>query len=118
MSSFAVGLSSVSFDAVYEQPNDGRVTFDGPVREFDLLLSIASAADETTLIGLRSWSVNVRPIPGGSNAFVDIAGGAGSGTLTLDNVTGSPFTGVLYHLDRGTAFPDGRRVIRARFYAW
>lgn len=114
MSSFQVGATSVSFLVVPEAFSERR----GDVlRTWDGELYVTTAADYTTLNSLFSGPVSVRTCPGsaGATAYVDIGGGAGKGTLTLDNVAGSPFTAALVRLERGSAYPGGGRRCRATF---
>lgn len=112
MSSFQIGGTTVTFIVDMDQFAE-RV--DGPLRTWDLRLFLSAAADYASLLSLRSWQVSVRPIPGASVAYVDIGGGAGAGTLTIDNVADSPFTAALTKMDRQSAFPGGGRICRATF---
>lgn len=114
MSSFAVGGTSVSFLAPDQGFNERK---DSLLRTWDLALYLNSASDFTTLLSLWSGPVTVRVCPGsaGATAYVDIAGGAGKGTLTIDNATGSPFSAALTRLDRPSAYPGGSRHCTATF---
>ncbi|GAC1397733.1 MAG: hypothetical protein NVSMB60_08090 [Mycobacterium sp.] len=108
MSTFAIGLSTVTFVAdqpSFNERNDGGLR----VWEFNAYLSLP--ADYTTLFSLRSWLVSKRAIPGGSAlaTVIDVGGGAGKGTLTLDFVLGSPFTAILTRITRPSSYPGGGR---------
>lgn len=116
MSSFQapIGGTSVTFtvaDQGYAEHQDGLL------RTWDLLLYLANATDYATLVSLWSGPVSVRVCPGsaGATAYVDIAGGAGRGTLTVDNVAGSPFTAALVRITRPSAYPGGSRRCSASF---
>lgn len=114
MSSFAVGATSVSFldnqDNFIERRNSLLRTW-----QFEAYL--AMAADFTTLSSLLSYPVSIRTCPGsaGATPYVDIGGGAGAGTLTLDNVVGSPFDAALVDIERPSAYPGGGRRCRVTF---
>lgn len=114
MSTFVIGVTTGTFTADQEgfvERTDGGLR----VWEFTALLTLA--ADYATLFSLRSWLVSKRPIPGGTAAatVVDVGGGAGKGTLTLDNVVGSPFTAVLSRIERPSAYPGGGRKTHVSF---
>lgn len=114
MSSFQVGATSVSF---VDSENNFVERRDSLLRSWDIELFLASASDFTTLDGLWSGPVSLRICPGsaGATAYADIGGGAGAGTLTLDNVVGSPFTAALTRIERPSAYPGGGRRCRATF---
>lgn len=114
MSSFQVAATSVTFVVNQDNFTERR---DSLLRVWDVELFLTLAADYTTLNGLFSAPVSTRICPGsaGATAYVDIGGGAGKGTLTLDNVAGSPFTAALTRLDRPSAYPGGGRKVRASF---
>lgn len=114
MSSFAVGITSVSFVVNQDSFNERR---DSLLRTWDLELYLILATDFTTFNGLLSAPVSVRLCPGsaGATSYVDIGGGAGKGTLTLDNVVGSPFTAALTRIERPSAYPGGGRRVRCTF---
>jgi hypothetical protein len=114
MSSFQVAATSVSF-IVSDQGFTERK--DDVLRVWDLSLYLDSPTDYATLLSLWSGPVSVRTCPGtaGATPYVDIAGGAGAGTLTVDNVADSPFTAALVRLERPSAYPGGSRVCRATF---
>lgn len=114
MSSFAVGATSVSFTANQDNFSEQK---DALLRVWNLELYLASATDFTTLASLWSGPVTKRYCPGtaGATAYADIGGGAGSGTLTLDNVVGSPFTAALTRIERPSAYPGGGRRARVIF---
>jgi hypothetical protein len=73
--------------------------------------------DYTTLSTLYSYPVSIRTCPGsaGATTYADIGGGAGRGTLTLDNVVGSPFNAALTQISRPSAYPGGGRRCRVVF---
>lgn len=114
MSSFAVGATSVSFVVNQDNFEERRDTL---LRTWDLELYLTLATDFTTLDSLFSAPVSVRYCPGsaGATSYADIGGGAGKGTLTLDNVVGSPFTAALVRIGRPSAFPGGGRRVRVTF---
>lgn len=114
MSSFAVGATSVSFLVNQDNFVERRNTL---LRTWELDLYLSVAADFTTLNSLFSYPVSVRTCPGsaGATSYADIGGGAGAGTLTLDNVVGSPFTAALTDIGRPSGYPGGGRRCRATF---
>lgn len=114
MSSFSVGATSVSFTANQDGFNERR---DSLLRVWEFEALLASATDFSTLDSLFSSPVSVRICPGsaGATSFADIGGGAGAGTLTLDNVVGSPFTAALTSIGRASAYPGGGRRCRLTF---
>jgi hypothetical protein len=84
VSSFSVGGTGVTFTALDTSFNDRG----GSLEEYTCQILVNSASEWGALFSLRSWNVTTRPIPGGNNVYVDIGGGAGVGTLTLDNLNG------------------------------
>jgi len=103
MSSFNVGGTNVSFIATIEGFSDKG----GPLEEITLGLLIANATDWGALFSLRSWSVTQRPIPGGNIVYVDIAGGAGVGSLNIDNL--DSHSAILIALTRAEIEPGSLR---------
>lgn len=114
MSSFQVGATSVSFTAQDQGFIERKSNL---LRTWDMEIYLANASDFTTFEGLWSGPISVRSCPGsaGATAYVDIAGGAGSGTLVLDNAVGSPFTAALVRVDRPSAYPGGGRRCTVTF---
>jgi hypothetical protein len=114
MSGFQVSVTNVTFTVADQGFAERRENL---LRTWDLVLYLVNPTDYTTLVGLWSGPISVRICPGsaGATAYVDIAGGAGKGTLTLDNVAGSPFTAALVRLDRPSAYPGGGRRVQATF---
>lgn len=114
MSSFAIGGTSVTFLARDDQFNEQWPTL---LRTWDFEAYLNSSSDYATLASLLSYPVVVRVAPGSAGATmdVDIGGGGGSGTLTLDNVTDSPFTAALVRLIRPSGYPGGGRTVRLSF---
>jgi hypothetical protein len=114
MSSFQVATTTVLFTVNQDNFSERHDTL---LRTWELELYLALAADYATLRGLLSYPVHVGVAPGtaGATMYVDIGGGAGQGTLTIDNVVDSPFTAALTRLDRPSAFPGGGRRCRATF---
>jgi hypothetical protein len=82
VSSFSVGGTGVTFDATA----DGFSDKGGPLEEITVGLLIENASAWGALFSLRSWNVSQRPVPGGNNVIVDIGGGAGVGSLSIDNL--------------------------------
>jgi hypothetical protein len=115
MSSFQISATTVTFTVNQDNFSERK---DNPVlRTWDLELFLALASDYTALIGLVSGPITVRLCRGSAGITADIAmgGGPGPGTLTIDNVIGSPFNAALTHLDRPSAYPGGGRRCRASF---
>lgn len=114
MSSFTVGATSVTFTAQDQGFVEHKA---GLLRTWDMELYLANATDFSTFLSLWSGPVSIRTCPGsaGATAFADIAGGAGSGALVIDNATGSPFTAALVRIDRPSAYPGGGRRCSATF---
>lgn len=109
-----MGGTSVTFTA----QDQGFVEHkNAQLRTWDMELYLASASDFTTLLNLWSGPVSIRICPGsaGATPFADIAGGAGSGALTIDNAVGSPFTAALVRIDRPSAYPGGGRRCTVTF---
>lgn len=107
-SSFVIGGTTVNFLLV---DRDGFDETCGVGIEFRLTALLASVADFNTLLTLRTPAVDVAFPPGAALTtlpVIDVLYGAGSGTLTIDNVTGSPFTALLKELQRPSATPDGK----------
>lgn len=114
MSSFQVGITSVSFTVDWDNFTE---QYQSVLRTWDCEIYLALATDYTTLISLLSYPVTIRACPGsaGVTMVADIAGGAGQGTLTLDNVLGSPFNAALTRIERPSAYPGGGRRARVTF---
>lgn len=114
MSSFTVGATTVNFTDSSQGFSERRSNL---LRTWDLEVFLASASDYADFEGLWSGPVNVRVCPGsaGATAYVDIAGGAGSGTLVIDNHPGSPFSVALTRIDRPSAYPGGGRRCTVTF---
>lgn len=112
MSSFQVGATVASFiDTTMSERRDTLL------RVWELELYLALATDYTTLASLMSAPYHIGVCPGGAGVtyYVDIGGGAGPGTLTLDNVVGSPFNAALVRMDRPSAYPGGARKVNVTF---
>lgn len=115
MSSFQIGSTTVNFTVNQESFSERK---ENPVlRTWDLELYLVLVADYTALIGLVSGPITVRLCRGTAGITADIAmgGGPGPGTLTLDNVVGSPFNAALVRLERPSAYPSGSRRCRVTF---
>lgn len=115
MSTFQIGATTVTFTVNQDSFSERK---DNPVlRAWDVELYLTLAADYTSLIGLVSGPITVRLCRGSAGITADIAmgGGPGPGTLTLDNVVGSPFLAALTRLERPSAYPSGGRRCRASF---
>src|SRR5258708_1221909 len=117
MSSFQVASTICTFGLAEQASFSERRDTLLRVWEFDVYLPLVH--DYTTLASLFSAAVHVGTCPGlagaGGTMYVDIGGGAGSGTLTLDNVVGSPFTAALVRMERPSAYPGGGRKCRVVF---
>jgi hypothetical protein len=85
------------------------------LRNWSFSALLPTSTDYTTLFGLRSWLVSRYAAPGGSGIFADVGGGSGKGTLSLDNVIGSPFNAVLTAITRPSAYPGGQRKASVTF---
>lgn len=114
MSQFQVGLTTVVFTA--NQDGFGE-QYQSILRTWDFEALLTASTDYTTMVSLLSYPVTLRACPGsaGVTMTADIAGGAGRGTLTLDNVIGSPFNAVLTRIARPSSFPSGGRRCRVTF---
>lgn len=114
MSSFQVSATVVSFTAMPDGFSERRDTL---LRTWDFDAYLVLATDYTTLASLMSAPYHVGVCPGsaGVTYYVHIGGGAGQGTLSLDNVVGSPFTAALVKMDRPSAYPGGGRKCRVTF---
>lgn len=84
MSSYSVSGTGVEFDAIDMQFNSK--SGQGGLEEITCTVLVPDAGSWGALFSLRSWSITVKPIPGGENVYVDIAGGAGEGDLNIDNL--------------------------------
>ncbi len=80
MASFSVSGTTASFAAVETLSDKG-----GALETITIGLLVNSATDWGALFSLRSWSVTQRPIPGGNTVYVDVGGGAGPGSLNIEN---------------------------------
>jgi hypothetical protein len=83
VSTFTIGATTATFDAV-ESISD-KASSEG-LEEITVGLLFASPFDWGAFFSLRSWKVTQRAIPGGNNVYVDIGGGAGVGSLAIDNL--------------------------------
>jgi hypothetical protein len=114
VSSFAVGATTVT---IQEQSDGFQEQYPTLLRtwEFDALLTLTT--DYTTLVTLVTYPITVRACPGpaGVTMITDYGGGAGPGTLTLDNVVGSPFSAMLIRISRPSAYPGGARKVHLSF---
>jgi hypothetical protein len=93
MSSFAVSTTTVVFTIDRQGFMEHKANL---LRTWDMTLLLASATDCAT-------------------PYADIAGGAGKGTLTVDNASDSPYTAALVRIDRPSAYPGGARRVTASF---
>jgi hypothetical protein len=82
LSSFQVASTGVNFDVVDASFSDKG----GALEEITATLIVANATDWGALFSLRSWNVSQRSIAGGDTTYVDIGGGAGAGSLSIDNL--------------------------------
>lgn len=87
------------------------------LRTWDFEAYLALVADYATLTALLSYPYVVRSCPGpaGVTMKVDIGGGAGIGTLVIDNHASSPFNAILVRIGRPSAYPGGSRRVRLSF---
>jgi hypothetical protein len=109
-STFTVGATVSTFEALQTQFSQGG----GPLEEIRVSLHVASAAEWGALFGLRSWLVNVRPVPGGSTVVVDIGAGEGEGTLAIEGL--DSHTAVLTDISSGPPIGAGEdRIVNATF---
>jgi hypothetical protein len=114
MSTFVIGGTTATFTADQDGFSESVERQTG-LRTWTFSAILTLPADYTTLFGLRSWLVTRKAMPGGAAVFADIAGGAGRGTLTLDNVVGSPFFAALSAITRPSAYPSGARKASVTF---
>ncbi len=105
MSSFGIGGTIVTFDLIDTSFKDTG----GPLEEFVCTILVANATDWGALFSLRSWQVTQRVIPGGNIVYVDIGGGAGVGSLVLDNL--STHSAVMTALSRTYVEPGTLRSL-------
>jgi hypothetical protein len=114
VSSFQISATIVTFLADQDQFTERRQNL---LFTWDLSLLLTLATDYTTLLTLISQPVHVGLCPGsaGATPYVDIGNGVGPGTLTLDNVLGSPFNAALVAVERPSAYPSGSRKVRVTF---
>lgn len=114
MSSFQVASTPVSF---IDNADVFTETYQSILRTWDIEIYLTASTDYSTLVSLLSYPVTIRPCPGsaGLTMTADVGGGAGAGTLTLDNVVGSPFNAVLTRIERPSAYPGGGRKCRVTF---
>lgn len=114
MSSFQIGLTLVTFTANMDSFSEQYQTM---LRTWDCEIYLTASTDYLTLVSLLSYPVSIRACPGsaGVTMVADIAGGAGKGSLALDNVIGSPFNAVLTRIERPSAYPSGGRRCRVTF---
>ena len=103
MSSFSVSGTGVSFDATTESFNDKG----GPLEEITVGMLIPDATSWGALFSLRSWNVIQRPIPGSDTVYVDVGGGAGPGSLNIDNL--DSHSAILISLSRAEIEPGTLR---------
>lgn len=103
MSQFAVAGTIATFTALLTGFSDKG----GALETITFGIEVDSATEWGALFSLRSWSVSQRPIPGGNTVYVDIGGGAGAGTLTLDNL--DSHTAVLTDVSRDLLEPGSLR---------
>jgi hypothetical protein len=116
VSSFVVGITTATFTADQDGFNE-RTEPQSGLRVWTFKALLALTTDYTTLFSLQSWLVTKRAMPGGASTtrYADVGGGAGRGTLTLDNVVGSPFFAVLTQINRPSAYPSGARYAQVTF---
>lgn len=114
MSTFVIGGTTATFTADQDGFSEATDRQTG-LRTWSFTAVLPASSDFTTLFGLRSWLVSRRPAPGGTGVFADVGGGAGKGTLTLDNVVGSPFGATLSAINRPSAYPGGARKASVTF---
>lgn len=103
MTSFSVGGTSASFTALSTSYSDRG----GALEQITVGILVDNASIWGAFFSLRSWGVTQRPIPGGSNVYVDIQGGAGAGTLNLDNF--DSHTAILTDISRDLVEPGAAR---------
>jgi hypothetical protein len=115
MSTFVISASTSTFTADQDGFSESYDQQTG-LRNWSFTALLPTSTDYTTLFGLRSWQVSRYAAPGGSGVFADVGGGSGKGTLTLDNVVGSPFGAVLYSISRPSAYPGGQRKATCTFW--
>ena len=114
MSTFVISSTTSTFTADQDGFSE-RTDPQSGLRVWTFTALLTASSDYTTLFGLLSWLVSKKAMPGGTGRFVDIGGGAGKGTLTLDNVVGSPFTAALTSINRPSAYPSGSRKAQVTF---
>lgn len=104
MSSFSVSGTTANFTALGTQFADRG----GALEQITIGILVESAGDWGALFSLRSWSVTQRPIPGGNTVYVDIGGGAGAGSLNIDNL--DSHSAILMDVSRDLLEPGAARM--------
>lgn len=114
MSTFQISATTVTFLVNQDRFVERWANL---LRTWDLELYLPASSDYTALAGLLSQPIHVGFCPGsaGGTPYVQIGGGAGPGTLTLDSVVGSPFNAALASIERPSAYPGGGRTVRVSF---
>jgi hypothetical protein len=111
VSSFSVSGTGVTFDAL----EDGFMDRGGALEEITVSILVASSTEWGALFSLRSWDVTAQNIPGGEKVYVDIGGGAGVGSLNIDNL--DSHQAILIELSRDFVEPGSLRS-RAKATWW
>lgn len=109
-SSLTVGASTVTLDRVLLSGYGERGLRTHALR---LTVQLATLAAFEAFRALES-DIHVHEIPGGTSAYVDLLGGAGSGTLVIDGK--GTYSGYLTEVEFDQTFPTKCRA-RAVFVA-
>lgn len=103
MASYQIGGTTAQFTAL----DIGFSDRGGALEQLTVGILVETATDWGALFSLRSWAVTQRPIPGGNTVYVDIGGGAGTGSLQIENLDNH--TAVLMEVSRDTIEPGSLR---------
>ena len=116
-STFSVDAVSATFDVTETSFNDKGT----PTEELACKIIVYDDTQWGALFSLRSWNLNVRPIPKrvgvASKVLLQVGGGAGEGTLSIDATdTWANRTAILTDLSSDPSEADGgRRLAAATF---
>jgi hypothetical protein len=114
VSSFTVSATAVTF---LDSAADFQEQWPTLLRTWDFEAYLTLTTDYATLASLLTYPYTVRSCPGpaGVTMRVDVGGGAGFGTLVIDNHPSSPFNAILVRITRPSGYPGGGRRVRLGF---
>lgn len=103
MATFSVSGTTATFSALGTAFSDKA----GPLEQISVGVLVESSAQWGALFSLRSWGVTQRIVPGGNNVRVTIPGGAGVGSLNIENL--DSHSAILTDLSRDLLESGGQR---------